>query len=100
MGFGNNIGEYMSNLSESDEDAFRRQFSQYIKEGITPDTIEEMYTKAHAAIRANPTVKATEKEKFKGKRYLRKKMSLAQRKDSAKQKKDAYRRKLEEEDDE
>jgi len=98
--FGKNIGEYMSNLSESDEDTFKRQFAQYIKEGITPDTIEEMYTKAHAAIRANPTVKATEKEKFKGKRYLRKKMSLAQRKDSAKQKKDAYRRKLEEEDDE
>merc|ERR1712055_1012738 len=74
--FGNNIGEYMSNLSESDEDAFRRQFSQYIKEGITPDTIEEMYTKAHAAIRADPSVKTVGKEKFNGKRYLRKKMSL------------------------
>merc|ERR1711872_197486 len=98
--FGNNIGEYMRNLSESDEDAFRRQFSQYIKEGITPDTIEEMYTKAHAAIRADPSVKAVGKEKFSGKRYLRKKMSLAQRKDSAKQKKEAYKRKLEEEDDE
>merc|ERR1711872_915299 len=78
--FGKNIGEYMSNLSESDEDSFKRQFAQYIKESITPDTIEEMYTKAHAAIRANPSVKAAEKEKFKGKRYLRKKMSLAQRK--------------------
>merc|ERR1712168_247710 len=98
--FGNNVGEYMRNLSESDEDVFRRQFSQYIKEGITPDTIEEMYTKAHAAIRADPSVKAEGKEKFSGKRYLRKKMSLAQRKDSAKQKKDAYRRKLHEEDDE
>merc|ERR1712183_785898 len=95
--FGKNVGEYMSNLSESDEDAFRRQFSQYIKEGITPDTIEEMYTKAHAAIRADPIVKAVAKEKFSGKRYLRKKMSLAQRKDSAKQKKEAFKRKLEEE---
>merc|ERR1711926_30295 len=74
--FGNNIGEYMSNLSESDEDAFRRQFSQYIKEGITPDTIEEMYTKAHAAIRADPAAKVVAKEKFSGKRFLRKKMSL------------------------
>jgi len=97
--FGKNIGEYMSNLSESDEDAFKRQFSQYIKEGITPDTIEEVYTKAHAAIRADPAAKTTEKEKFKGKRYLRKKLSLQQRKDSAKQKKDAYRRKLEEDDE-
>merc|ERR1712183_973270 len=97
---GNIFGDYMGNLSESDEDAFRRQFSQYIKEGITPDTIEEMYTKAHAAIRADPSVKAEAKEKFSGKRYLRKKMSLAQRKDSAKQKKEAYKRKLEEEDEE
>lgn len=97
--FGKNIGEYMSSLSESDEDAFKRQFSQYIKEGITPDTIEEVYTKAHAAIRADPAAKANEKEKFKGKRYLRKKLSIQQRKDSAKQKKDAYRRKLEEDDE-
>jgi len=97
--FGKNIGEYMNSLSESDEDAFKRQFSQYIKEGITADTIEEVYTRAHAAIRADPAAKPTEKEKFKGKRFLRKKLSLAQRKDCAKQKKDAYRRKLEEEDE-
>jgi len=98
--FGKNVGEYMRSLSDSDEDAFKKQFSQYIKEGITPDTIEQMYTNAHAAIRADPAAKPAGKEKFKGKRYLRSKLSLAQRRDSAKQKKDAYRRKLEEEDDE
>lgn len=97
--FGKNIGEYMRNLSDADEDSFKRQFSQYIKQGITPDTIESMYEKAHAAIRADPSHKAGGKEKFKGKRYLRSKMSSAQRKDSSKQKKDAYRRKLEEEDE-
>ena len=37
--FGKNIGEYMTNLADSDEDAFKRQFSQYIKEGITSDTV-------------------------------------------------------------
>merc|ERR1712042_332166 len=98
--FGKNVGEYMRSLADSDEDAFKKQFSQYIKEGITPDTIEQMYTNAHAAIRADPAAKPAGKEKFKGKRYLRSKLSLAQRRDSAKQKKDAYRRKLEEEDDE
>merc|ERR1712193_528129 len=67
--------------------AVKRQFSQYIKEGITSDTIEQMYTNAHAAIRADPAAKDSGKEKFKGKRYLRSKMSLAQRRDSAKQKK-------------
>ena len=31
--------EYMRSLSDSDEGAFKKQFSQYIKEGITPDTV-------------------------------------------------------------
>jgi len=97
--FGKNIGEYMSNLQEEDEDAFKRQFSKYIKEGITADTIEAMYTKAHEAIRTDPSHPASGKETFKGKRHLRKKLSLAQRKDSAKQKKDAYRRKLAEDNE-
>jgi len=96
--FGNNIAEYMRSLQDEDEDAFKRQFSKYIREGITPDTIEDMYKKAHDAIRADPTHKASGKEKFKGKRYLRQKMSRAQRLDSCKQKKAAFRRKMEEDE--
>merc|ERR1712183_890777 len=97
--FGKNVGEYMRSLADSDEDAFKKQFSQYIKEGITPDTIEEMYASAHAAIRADPAHKSAVKEKFKVKRYLRSKLTLAQRRDSAKQKKEAYRRKMEEDEE-
>jgi len=96
--FGKNVGEYMRALAEEDEDAFKRQFSKYIKAGITPDTVESMYTKAHAAIREGPETLEVSKEKFKGKRYLRKKMSQAQRLDSSKQKKDAFRRKMEEDE--
>ena len=33
--FGKNVGEYMAALSESDEDAFKKQFSQYIKEVLS-----------------------------------------------------------------
>lgn len=33
------------------------QFSQFIKNGITADGLEEMYTKCHAAIREDPTPK-------------------------------------------
>ena len=33
------------------------QFSQYIKNGLTADGLEEMYTKCHAAIRKDPTPK-------------------------------------------
>ena len=40
--FGKNVGEYMAALSESDEDAFKKQFSQYIKEGITSDTVRNV----------------------------------------------------------
>jgi len=97
--FGKNIGEYMQSLQDENEDAFKRQFSKYIKEGITPDTIEAIYQKAHAAIRADPEHKSTGKENFKGKRYLRRKMSRAQRVDSSKQKKEAYRKKLAEDDE-
>lgn len=97
--FGKNVGEYMESLQDENEDAFKRQFSKFIKEGITPDTIESMYQNAHAAIRADPASKGTGKESFKGRRYLRRKMSFAQRKDSAKQKKEAFLKKLEEEDE-
>lgn len=51
---GLHVADYMRELLEDDEDAYKRQFSRYIAEGITADDIEEVYTKAHAAIRANP----------------------------------------------
>lgn len=97
--FGTNVAEYMRSLQDDDEESFKRQFSKFIKEGITADNLEAIYKKAHAAIRADPEHKSSGKEKFKGKRYARKKMSLAQRRDSAKQKKDAFRKKLEAEDE-
>jgi len=52
--FGEHVSDYMTALEEKDEDAFKRQFGAYLREGITADGIEEMYTKAHAAIRADP----------------------------------------------
>jgi len=97
--FGQNVAEYMRSLNDEDEDAFKKQFSQYIKNGVTADAIEGMYKKAHAAIRADPSLKKGEKKPFKGKRFGRKKMSLAQKRDSAKQKKDAFRKKLAAEDE-
>jgi large subunit ribosomal protein L5e len=52
--FGSHVADYMRQLLDEDEDAYKRQFSRYIKEGITADDLEDVYTKAHAAIRANP----------------------------------------------
>jgi large subunit ribosomal protein L5e len=61
--FGKHVADYMKHLMEEDEDAYRRQFAIYIKNGITADKIEGMYTKAHAAIRKDPgRVKKPEKK--------------------------------------
>jgi len=97
--FGKHVADYMRLLQDDDEDAFKRQFSKYIKLGITADGMEEMYKKAHAAIRENPEHEAKPKEKTdaKPKRWNRSKMSLQQHKDRVKQKKAAYLKKLEEE---
>lgn len=35
---GINVSEYMSLLMEEDEDAYKKQFSRFIKNGVTPDS--------------------------------------------------------------
>merc|ERR1711881_407204 len=89
--FGGNIGEYMNKLKDEDEDAYAKQFSQYIKNGIDADNMEEMYEKTHEAIRANPSyekkvnAKASEK-----KSYGKKRLSLSERKNRVAQKKASF----------
>jgi large subunit ribosomal protein L5e len=57
--FGGHIKNYMEQLSEKEED-YKRQFAKYIAAGVSADDLEDMYTKAHAAIRASPNaVRAT-----------------------------------------
>lgn len=51
---GEHISTYMQTLMDEDEEAYKRQFSSYQKEGIMPDMIEDMFAKAHAAIRSDP----------------------------------------------
>jgi large subunit ribosomal protein L5e len=88
--FGKHVGNYMSQLQEDDEDAFKKQFSQYIKAGVTSDNIEELYKKCHGAIRADPKAKDKVQKEVKTKRWNRSKMSLAQKRDRVKQKKEAF----------
>ncbi|CAJ0602780.1 unnamed protein product [Cylicocyclus nassatus] len=52
--FGKHVAAYMRLLKEEDESAYKKQFSRFIYHGIDADNLEEMYKKAHAAIRANP----------------------------------------------
>ena len=60
------IGEYFSlfslqTLIEDEPEKYQTHFSLYAKKGIDADNIEELYKKVHAAIRADPTVKKSEK---------------------------------------
>jgi len=92
--FGGHVSDYMKHLQDDDEDAYKKQFSQFIKNGVTADNLEGIYQKTHAAIRENPARDTKEKKEVKSKRFNRKKMSLAQRRDRVKQKKEAYLKKL------
>jgi large subunit ribosomal protein L5e len=51
---GGHVATYMKHLQENDADAYKSRFSSFIKAGVTADSLEGMYTKAHAAIRADP----------------------------------------------
>lgn len=88
---GAHVSTYMQTLMDEDEDAYKKQFSGYIKEGIMPDMIGDMYTKAHAAIRADPTPTAKKDAgEAKPKSFKKQRMSLQQRKGRVAQKKAAF----------
>merc|ERR1719354_1504694 len=46
---------YRHLLQTTDACSWQRQFGRYIKEGVTADSMEEMYQKCHEAIRADPS---------------------------------------------
>ena len=78
-------------LQEEDEDAYKRQFSGFIKKGVTADGIEEMYRKAHDAIRKNPVhTKKVAKVTGKPKRWTAKKLTLEERKARVKAAKEQF----------
>jgi len=79
------------------EDAFKRQFSKYITLGIRADDLEEIYKKAHASIRTDPTHKKKEKSGVVKKRWTMKKLTLEQRKKKVAEHKAAYLVKLQNE---
>jgi len=97
--FGIHVSDYMKSLEEEDPEAFKRQFSQYIKLGINADQIEGIYKSAHAAIRADPAHDKKEHEKpVTTKRWNRRKLTNAERKDRVAQKKKSYMAKLQEQE--
>jgi len=93
---GQHVANYMRSLEEEDPEAFKRQFSQYIKLGINADQIETMYKNAHAAIRADPSHSKKEEKAppAKKKRWNRAKLTLSERKNRVAQKKASFMAKL------
>jgi len=91
--FGGHIVDYMKKLREVDEEAYRRQFADYLKAGVEPEHLEPMWTKAHELIRKDPIYVPTQKpEKPVHKRYKPRKKNLKQRKDRIKQKLEALQK--------
>ncbi|KAI3450154.1 hypothetical protein Pfo_031026 [Paulownia fortunei] len=79
--YGGHIASYMSILMEDEPEKYQSHFSEYIKRGIEAENIEEMYKKVHAAIRADPAQKKSEKQPPKEhKRYNLKKLTYEERK--------------------
>lgn len=79
--YGGHIAAYMRTLMEDEPEKYQSHFSEYIKKGIDADGLEALYKKVHAAIRADPTVKKSEKQPPKEhKRYNLKKLTYEERK--------------------
>jgi len=60
--FAGHIGTYMKTLQEENEELYNSQFKRYVEAGLTGDKLEAVYTKAHAAIRADPNKKRADSE--------------------------------------
>jgi large subunit ribosomal protein L5e len=80
--FGGHVAEYMESLEEEDEERFKKQFSSYLADEVSSEDIQGIYADAHAAIRADPTFKPTEKAKdwkAEGLKYKKSKLTHAER---------------------
>eukprot|EP00850_Spirogloea_muscicola_P011711 SM000073S21487 [mRNA] locus=s73:611333:613447:- [translate_table: standard] len=90
--YGGHIGAYMEEMRDEEPEEYASHFSQYIKEGIEPELMEELYTKVHEAIRADPSPQLTEKTKPDEPRtWKMKKLTYEQRKASLLQRLNAIR---------
>ena len=94
--YGGHVAEYMQSLKDETPEKYQAQFSQYVKLGIEPSKLEEIYTKAHQAIRADPShVKKETKKSQESKKFRMVKLTLEQRQAKIAQRKAEFQEKLE-----
>ncbi|GAB0495818.1 hypothetical protein MMPV_007125 [Pyropia vietnamensis] len=83
---GIHVSEFMEELEEEDPDKFKVQFSRYIAAGIKAEDLEDIYTNAHEAIRADPSFTKKEKTTTEHKKWNKPKISHEQRKQNVRDK--------------
>jgi len=92
--YGGHVADYMRKLHDDDSKAYEKKFSGYIKAGVEPDHVEELWGKVHANIRADPKiVKTTKKVPETHKKYTKQAMTLVQKVNRRRQKILTHRRK-------
>jgi len=84
--FGEHVTAFMKHMQDEEPEEYKAHFSNFIKNGINPDQLPEIYKKAHAAIRADPTfTKKAAKEGLIKKHWGKRKQNIKQRRDRIKQ---------------
>ncbi|KAL4431358.1 hypothetical protein ABPG75_006614 [Micractinium tetrahymenae] len=85
--YGGHVGEYMEEMMEEDPEKYQAHFAEYLKNGVEPDDLEDLYTKVHEAIRADPAAQPKARSKpAEAKRWKEVKLTYEQRKDKLKSK--------------
>lgn len=90
--FGGHVAAYMKTLA-ADDAAYKKQFSRFIKAGLTHDKLEALYAKVHANIRKNPDY-VSKKKNTEHKKWSKKRMTNSQRKDRIRQRTVSHKKKL------
>ena len=94
--FGKHVADYLKQVKE-DGDEKNTMFSKMLANKVTPESIEGIYKKAHAAIRADPkktTATKPKKAGAKSKSYKTEKSTLAVKRENARKKVMTIRQKL------
>ncbi|KAI5133739.1 large subunit ribosomal protein L5e [Nematocida ausubeli] len=86
--FGGHVANYMRELQENDSEAYAAKFSEYIKNGITADMIEQKYEEAFEKIRQDSFERTKRTTKIDRSKYQYKpaKLTNAERKEKIKAK--------------
>lgn len=91
--FGGHVSQYMEELADDDEERYQELFRGYLADDIDAESLEEIYQKAHEAIRADPSFKPTEK-KFSKEQYAAESNKYKQRKLSKEEKRERVAAKI------